>query len=120
MLAGQEKCRQIIRFATMPGVISQQLQMNVRHVAALLLVGWSLIMPPLSQDRQLVEKNAPLSRWDTIGTYDTAAACNHELDKLAAVVAGNISQSVLQRRVLAGKCIAADDPRIHSDNFEAY
>ena len=94
--------------------------MNLHHTAGIVLVGWCLIMPPLSQDRQLVEKNAPLSRWDTIGTYNNAAACSHELDKLAAVVAGNITQSVLQRRVLAGKCVAADDPRIHSDNFEAY
>ena len=101
-------------------VIFQRLQMNLRHTSALVFVGWCLIMPPLSQDRQLVEKNAPLSRWDTIGTYDSAAACSHELDKLAAVVAGNITQSVLQRRVLAGKCLAADDPRLHADNFEAY
>jgi hypothetical protein len=94
--------------------------MNRSCAAVLALVGWSLIMPPLSQDRQLVEKNAPLSRWDTISTYDTAAACSHELDKLTAVLAGNITYSVIQRRVLAGKCIAADDPRLHSDNFEAY
>jgi hypothetical protein len=94
--------------------------MNLRHVAALLLVGWSLIMPPLSRDRQAVEKNAPFSQWETIGTYGTAALCNHELDKLTAVLAGNISYSVIQRRVLSGKCIAADDPRLHSENFEAY
>ena len=94
--------------------------MNLRRAAALALVGWSLIMPPLSDNRQMVEKNAPLSRWDTIGTYDTAAACSHELDKLTAVLAGNINYSVIQRRVLAGKCLAADDPRLHSDNFEAY
>jgi hypothetical protein len=94
--------------------------MNLRHLASVALVGWSLIMPPLSNDRQQVEKNAPLARWDTISTYDTAAACNHELDKLTAVLAGNINYSVIQRRALAGKCIAADDPRLHSDNFEAY
>src|SRR5260370_4999108 len=92
---------------------------NLRHAAAVVLVGWSLIMPPLSQDRQLVEKNAPFARWDTIGTYDTAAACSHELDKLTAVLAGNISYSVIQRRVLAGRGIAPDDPPIHSDKFEA-
>jgi hypothetical protein len=116
MLAGPEKCGQLIRFATMPGVISK----CVRHIAGLTLVGWCLIMPPLSRDRQVVEKNAPFSRWDTIGTYDSAAACSHELDKLTAVLAGNINYSVIQRRVLAGKCLAADDPRLHADNFEAY
>jgi hypothetical protein len=93
---------------------------KLRHVAALVFVGWCLIMPPLSDNRQAVEKKAPLSKWDTIGSYDTAAACRHELDKLTAVIAGNITYSVIQRRVLAGKCVAADDPRLHSDNFEVY
>ncbi len=93
--------------------------MNSRDAAALTLVGWCLIMPPLSPDHQAVEKTAPLSQWDTIGNYDTAAACRNELDKLTALIAGNVEYSVIQRRVLAGKCVAADDPRIHSDNFEA-
>ena len=59
-------------------------------------------MPPLSDDYQAVEKNAPLSKWDTIGSYDSAAACRSELAKLTAVIAGNISYSVIQKRVLAG------------------
>jgi hypothetical protein len=91
---------------------------NLRRAAALTLVAWCLIMPPVSQDHQLVEKNAPLSQWDTVGSYATAAACRDELAKLTAVIAGNINYSVIQRRVLAGKCMAADDPRLHSDNFE--
>ena len=91
--------------------------MNLLFAAA--VVGWSLIVPPLSRD-QVVEKDAPLARWDVVGTYDSKAACNKELDKLTAVLAGNVGQSPIQSRVLAGKCIVADDPRIHSDNFEAY
>ncbi len=93
--------------------------MKPRQAAALALVGWCLIVPPLSQNHQLVEKNASLSHWETIGNYDTAAACKNELSKLTAIIAGNITYSVIQRRVLAGKCVAADDPRIHSENFEA-
>jgi hypothetical protein len=92
--------------------------MNVILAAA--VVGFSLIVPPLSQNNQVVDKNAPLARWEIIGTYDTAAACNKELDKLTAVLAGNVTYTPIQSRVLAGKCIVADDPRIHSDNFEAY
>jgi len=92
--------------------------MNVLFAAA--LVGFSLIVPPLSQNNQVVEKNAPLARWEIIGTYGTAAACSKELDKLTALLAGNVTYSPIQSRVLAGRCIAADDPRIHSDNFEAY
>ncbi len=68
----------------------------------------------------MVEKKIPLSRWDTIGSYDNAAKCKSELAKLTALLADNISLSVIQQRVLAGKCLAADDPRLHSDNFEMY
>jgi len=92
--------------------------MNPRHAAALALVGCYLMMPPVSQNHQLVE-NAPLSQWDKIESYDTAAACRNELAKLTALIAGNITYSLIQRRVLAGKCVAADDPRLHSENFEA-
>jgi len=94
--------------------------MKFRHLAGLTLVGWCLIMPPLSRDRQQVEKNAPLSRWDTVGNYMTAVGCRDELAKLTALISGNINLSVIQRRALAGKCVAADDPRLHADNFEVY
>jgi len=77
-------------------------------------------MPPLSQDRQQVDKKAPFSRWDTVGNYLTATGCKAELDKLTALITGNINLSVIQQRALAGKCIAADDPRLHADNLEMY
>ena len=77
-------------------------------------------MPPLTQDRQAVDNRAPISRWDTIGTYANAAACRTELDKLTVLIRDNITRSVLQTRVMSGKCLAADDPRLHSDNFEMY
>ena len=100
--------------------LAKQTRMKFRHIAGLTLVGWCLIMPPLSQDRQEVEKNAPLSRWDTVGNYQTATGCKAELAKLTALITGNINLSVIQRRVLAGKCVAADDPRLHADNLEMY
>jgi hypothetical protein len=90
------------------------------YAAALALVGWCLIMPPISDDHQVVKKNAPISHWETIETYATADACRNELAKLTALIAGNINYTVIQRRVLAGKCVADDDPRLHSDNYEAY
>lgn len=92
--------------------------MKPRNIVAPLLVGWLLIMPPLSRNHAEVDEKAPLSQWDTIGSYETSAACKSELDKLTAVISGNLTYSVLQKRALAGKCMAADDPRVHSDNFE--
>ena len=94
--------------------------MKVRHAVALVPVAWCLIVPPVSSDRQSVDNKAPLSRWDKIDSYDSAAACRSELAKLTALLADNVNYSVIQKRTLAGKCIAADDPRLHADNFEVY
>jgi hypothetical protein len=94
--------------------------MRLRRIAAVTIVGWCLIMPPLTQDRQQVDSKAPFSRWDTVGTYQTATGCKAELAKLTTLLAGNINLSVIQRRALAGRCMAADDPRLHADNFEVY
>jgi hypothetical protein len=99
---------------------ARRANVKLLKAAGLTLVGWCLIMPPLSDDRQQVKEKAPLSHWDTITKYDSAAACKKELAKLAAVISGNINLSVIQRRALAGKCVAADDPRLHSENFEVY
>jgi hypothetical protein len=94
--------------------------MKLRHVAGVTLVGWCLIVPPVSQPNQTLETNAPFSQWVTIETYDTAAACKNELAKLTAVISGNINLSLVQRRAISAKCLAADDPRLHADNFEVY
>ena len=94
--------------------------MKLHHAAGVTLVGWCLIVPPVSQTNQTLEKNAPFSRWVTIKTYDTAAACNNELARLTAVISGNINLSLVQRRAMSAKCLAADDPRLHADNFEMY
>jgi hypothetical protein len=91
---------------------------NLRRVASITFVAWCLIVPPVSQDQQQVEDKAPLSQWAKVGSYTTAAACRDQLAKITAVIAGNINYSVIQKRALEGKCVAADDPRLHSDNFE--
>jgi hypothetical protein len=90
------------------------------YVTGLTLVSWYLIMPPLSHDRQQVEKKAPFSQWQTVETYQTGTGCKAELAKLTTLIAGNINLSVIQKRALAGRCMAADDPRLHADNFEVY
>ena len=67
-----------------------------------------------------MDKKAPFSRWDTVGNYMTATGCKAELAKLTALITDNINLSVIQQRALAGRCIAADDPRLHADDFEMY
>jgi hypothetical protein len=61
-------------------------EVNLRRAAALALVGWYLMVPPLTEDghpAQMsgpirrdsawgVEVNTPFSKWELIGTYDSA------------------------------------------------
>jgi len=61
--------------------------MTFRHAAALALVGWYLMLPPLSQTvRFEVDYKAPLNSWQIMRAFDKAEACedyrNHELETL--------------------------------------
>jgi hypothetical protein len=53
---------------------SQEGQMKLRRTAALVLVGWYLMTPPLDRNREH-DPSAPISRWAINGRYDTAAKC---------------------------------------------
>ena len=84
--------------------------MNLRHAAALALVGWYLMVPPL--DRQSPDEfnaDAPLGHWQTIGSYDTASECE---DTAARLVKNNEKDSLKHERLLHGSCVASDDPRL--------
>ena len=46
--------------------------MNVRHAAALALVPWYLMVPPVGKIGRLnLNVNAPFSLWQTFKVYDT-------------------------------------------------
>jgi len=54
-----------------------------RHLAALTLVGWYLMMPPDSAKiPHEVEQSAPLSRWAIVATFDTTEKCEKALADL--------------------------------------
>ena len=48
--------------------------MKPRHAAALALVGWYLMMPPMTC-RPSIQINTPLSHWEISSSYDTADEC---------------------------------------------
>jgi hypothetical protein len=104
------------RFRALPRSIT------VRHAAALALVGWYLMVPPLTTStagRTLVNSSAPLTAWLTIASYDTARECNavwtDTLRTRTAIVAAlgeKSSPFVKGGAVAAARCIASDDPRL--------
>lgn len=99
--------------------------MKLRQTTALALVGWYLMMPPMSND-PYYPKRAPLSHWGTFESFDTATDCrDFQADTLKRTK--DIDYSALRKRALNtkeltnnlmryaamfGKCIASDDPRL--------
>ena len=65
---------------------SRKSRMNLRHAAALALVGWYLMTPPLSwsSDRKVIgsDLSRPLSQWLPGLVFDTEAECNKEIDAM--------------------------------------
>jgi hypothetical protein len=97
--------------------------MNRHHAAALELVGWYLMAPPLGSDHK-PDTSAPLSRWTAVirGSFDTAHQCDERHMKdvdgvdeflrshLHSIPAAADQESI--DAVNAEKCIATDDPRL--------
>jgi len=86
--------------------------MKPRHVAALALVGWYLMIPHRPGDH-----SEPFSQWYQSGEFDKEAECNELLEYDRGVYHGNKSKrpTVQEqiRRLRYGQCVDANDPRLN-------
>jgi hypothetical protein len=101
--------------------------MNLRHAAALALVGWYLMMPPLAgpnASNLRVDLTAKLSQWEIVDSFDSADVCRVALLKdghWAEEQAKNGKFESENQRValrwqrLEEKCVASDDPRLEEN-----
>jgi hypothetical protein len=100
------------------------MSVNLRHTAALALVSWYLMVPPLKNGKP--ETAAPFSRWEIQSNYDTAAECQSDLKglvKSALMQLHNPMSRDLQGQLLTAdekslllavtkaRCVASDNPR---------
>jgi hypothetical protein len=84
------------------------LEMNLRHAAELALVGWYLMMTPSPSANGRSDPSTPLSRWEILGSFDSAQACEQ-------VRTPSIQSRPPQERYAAERnvlWIASDDPRL--------
>jgi hypothetical protein len=106
--------------------------MTPRHTAALALVGWYLMKPPLYvpwMDRVRCffgaptcldweyDYDAPVSNWTQVGEFESLADCHAEQDRIAEQAAASLSNDDPQwKKTDAANsnliCIATDDPRL--------
>jgi hypothetical protein len=111
--------------------------MNPRHTAALALVGWYLMLPPLRQPSLIArasawvfgghlvketDSDAPIATWVQSGEFESLNACKSQQDHLYAdanrkIATPPISWQDLDDQAYLGQlafghCIASDDPRL--------
>jgi hypothetical protein len=90
--------------------------MNCYYAAALALVGWYLIAPPLiDNDPARLVADAPISKWQVIASFDTALACENM--RVPLVESKNpyddpLSKKNSEIRSRRMFCISTDDPRL--------
>jgi hypothetical protein len=90
--------------------------MKHTHAAALALVGWYLIAPPLiNNDPARLVSDAPISSWEIISAFDTAAECEQErtslYDSYPRYHDATLRKAAETRDHMLA-CIATDDPRL--------
>src|SRR5215469_5273689 len=55
------------------GEIEEIAGMKLSHAAALAVIGWNLMMPPVNNGQS--DTQAPISAWTVFRFFDSAAAC---------------------------------------------
>ena len=104
--------------------------MKLRHPAALVLVGWYLMVPPFLKDQSGAltqsDASAPLKKWEVLESFNSAAACEEEKARKPSQESKAIKQigqgagaplpvNVANAHVLRfheALCIPSDDPRL--------
>jgi len=94
--------------------------MKPRHAAALALVGWYLMMPPITYENDVakLERTAPLSQWIHIGhrIFQSKRDCEIRRKEDDAETRKNPNSPVNPDRPFETLpnmvCISTDDPRL--------
>ena len=85
--------------------------MKLRHAAPFALLGWYLLMAPTFRNAQTdsfrVDLNAPLSAWQMVSSYYSAADC--EIAETDLVDTARLYPNVIGFYSL---CVPSDDPRL--------
>ncbi len=105
--------------------------MKPRHAAALALVGWYLMMPPIldTGGPGIDAPDFPLTSWTVVESYDSATACQkakavypkrarRELKERLQDQTYNWRMSaiaLLEDQLKHLSCVSSDDPRLKGD-----
>lgn len=99
---------------------------NLEVAAAVVLIGWYLMIPPPRQiDRQFqINYTAPIEKWVQLRLFDSQSECEAARSAYAKNPPGGIADMLSskpeERAVMqAARCIAASDPRLAEQSSTA-
>ena len=90
--------------------------MNLRHAAALALVGWYLMVPIPGND-PIPTPAVTFSKWVNIRSFDSAERCESGRQTIITVGEGGpqlmgYPEQEVKKVLLLSQCVASDDPRL--------
>jgi len=90
--------------------------MKLHHAAALALLGWYLLLPPITTAGRL-DASARLAQWRVDGKFDSSAPCEHIRYALrhVTVLARRAEDPPMEVEIAADHqavCVPSDDPRL--------
>jgi hypothetical protein len=94
--------------------------MKPHHAAALALVGWYLMSPPISRSssRQIsLDFSKPLSEWVPLESYETPVDYNKEIDAMNKRAVSMAREHHRMLELSHAQCVATDDPRLKGNPF---
>ncbi len=83
--------------------------------AAVVLLGWYLMLPPLTPPPTRYAYKRPLSQWRIVQSFDDADACQDYASTFFDSARQERAMGVLNpvyRDYMFAQCIASDDPRL--------
>jgi hypothetical protein len=98
--------------------------MKTGHAAALVLVGWYLMVPPLVNAPYKIDTEAPLASWKLYKKFDSSEDCNKFLSSAqarykptATAPSGSIKRGTraFALQMVFGQCVSSDNPRLKGD-----
>jgi hypothetical protein len=93
--------------------------MNHNHIAALTLVTWYLMVPPLVNAPYKIDTEAPMTSWKVYQTFNTAEECRRsqssaqsKYQHTATAPSGTIQRGTraFALQMVFAQCVKSDDP----------
>ncbi len=104
--------------------------MKPRHSAALALVGWYLMVPPMTPDgAPYIDATAPIYTWEIVKNFDRAKDCDATIEKMWRYTASDEGKANYREhgdwqgrytipyggyllRIANAQCVASNDARL--------